>query len=533
VALVRGPRRARAPVAVEAHRVQPAVGQPEALEPHLHVGRLALQRGRPRLVAIGGEQPREPALGAHHVALRLHEGDRRLERQPVLVDHAVVGVLPALVAQAAGSALAVVQEPVPVVVAVAVHPAQRGLHRVAELVEQVERAAPVRVLGHQAQEQRGGVHRPVVARERRERPGGDLAGAQLVQHLPRLLLVDGVHAAAQAGGQQPQRARGHAVVEGEHLERGDEAVAPEERAEPRDAGGVELVPVELRAQHPQVEQRPAQDAVEQLIVGGHASALRQPFVDREAHGARRVGRGGIARRHVVLVHLVGQQQVLVAAGRERERESQAADADQLGLGHRRHRRRTPDAVPAARGEAQPAPDRLDLHLGRDRARRHAAQREHRHEVRVEQDLDVELEPLAAVLVDVDALAQPPRLGQRAVDADLQGLQREQPAVRRPQLRVRQLVHALGARGRRGHEQSRLHTRDPQLVTRQEAAVVEVEAQRMAALDRDRPVARGDQEGVRLLQHDGVGEVDGAAGGGVGDGPPGRDVRLGRGHACRA
>jgi hypothetical protein len=109
------------------------------------------------------------------------------------------------------------------------------------------------VLAKQAQEEGGGVHRPVVARQRRELPRGELACTQLVDHLAGLLVVLVVDLRAEPTGEQPQRLLGHFRVEREHLKRRDDAVAPEQRRVPGHAGGVVALAVEAGGEQPKVQ----------------------------------------------------------------------------------------------------------------------------------------------------------------------------------------------------------------------------------------------------------------------------------------
>ena len=226
------------------------------------------------------EQARDVALGARGVGLRLDQRDRRLQRRAVLVEHAVLGVTPTLVAEPVGAAGLIVEQAVAVVVAEVVDPAERGLDRVAQVLEQRQAAAPLRVLGEQAEEQRGRVDGAVVAGQGDRPERRQLPRPQLVDHLARLLLVHGVDTAAEAIREHAERLLGHRGVPGGGLERGDQAVAAEERGEPRDAGGVVGVAVERRAQHLQVQQRALEHAVEQFVVGPYVRRLAA--VDRPA-----------------------------------------------------------------------------------------------------------------------------------------------------------------------------------------------------------------------------------------------------------
>jgi hypothetical protein len=160
-----------------------------------------------------------------------------------------------------------------------------------------------------------------------------------------------------------------------------------------------------------------------------------------------------------------------------------------------------------------------------------ADREHRPEVGGEAQLDLELDGLAPVEVDVDALAQARGPDQLALQADLQRLQRQLAPVRQLHVGVGQLVDPVVARGRRGDEQPRRHARDAQLVARQVAAVVDVEPEWVLAAEGDGAVAQRHQEHVVVLEHDRVGERDDRPGGDVRQ-RGGRGVVPGRAHGHR-
>jgi hypothetical protein len=83
-----------------------------------------------------------------------------------------------------------------------------------------------------------------------------------VEHLAGLLVALVVAHLTESRRQQPQRALGHPRHERHRLERRDEAVASEEGGEPRNARGIERMPVEVGAQQLEVVERPLEDAVE-------------------------------------------------------------------------------------------------------------------------------------------------------------------------------------------------------------------------------------------------------------------------------
>ena len=84
-----------------------------------------------------------------------------------------------------------------------------------------------------------------------------------------------------------------------------------------------------------------------------------------------------------------------------------------------------------------------------------------------------------------------------------------PAGQR-ELGVGELVHGPSPLCADADEQARCVAGDPDLVAGQEAAVVEVQAERVLALQRHLALGGGDQEHVAVLEDDGVDEVPGAA-----------------------
>ena len=262
---------------------------------------------------------------------------------------------------------------------------------------------------------------------------GDLADAKLVEDLAGLLLAPRVELAAEPLAQDAQGLLGDGGVEGEDLEGGDDAVAAEERGEPRDARGVELVAVEGRAEHPQVEQRALHDAVEELVVGADARALGQPGVGAGPSAARRRPGGGGSER-LPAAERVAQADRGVLPGLEGERPPQGRLVDVRGRGVRRDRRRPADAVARDGAEDDAVGTRRDVHR-RGRHVDDAAQREHRAEVGRQRELEVELERGVAVEVDDDELlegvaAEPP------LEAHLQRLERHEPAAGQLEVGVR-------------------------------------------------------------------------------------------------
>src|SRR3954465_8225108 len=147
MALVGGQRPAPALVAIESHRIEAAIVEPEALELVGYARRSASQLVGPRAAPFELEQPPPPPFGRHRVPLRLDQRDRGVQRRPVLVEDAVPRVLPALVGEAAGGPPAVLEQPVAVEVAVAIDPLQGRVDLWSQLTEEDHRTGPVGVLG--------------------------------------------------------------------------------------------------------------------------------------------------------------------------------------------------------------------------------------------------------------------------------------------------------------------------------------------------------------------------------------------------
>ena len=89
----------------------------------------------------------------------------------------------------------------------------------------------------------------------------------------------------EAAAEQADRVLGDPRHEGERLHGGDEAVAPEQRREPGDAGGEVGLAVELGPQHVEVPERPGEDAVEQLVVGADPGRFGRRAPGRRGGGA--------------------------------------------------------------------------------------------------------------------------------------------------------------------------------------------------------------------------------------------------------
>ena len=143
-------------------------------------------------------------------------------------------------------------------------------------------AGPGVELAEQDEPERGRIDAAVVRAVWRLARTSHLAGAQFVQDLAGLGVAPRVVSGRLEPGEDLEGGLGERRDEGHGLQGGDDAVAPEQRREPRDAGG-EVLLAGLRAvvvQRVKVGDRAAQGPVEELMVGPDVRHL-------EARGVRR------------------------------------------------------------------------------------------------------------------------------------------------------------------------------------------------------------------------------------------------------
>ena len=259
--------------------------------------------------------------------------------------------------------------------------------------------------------------------------------------LARLLVVLVVDRGAQPPGEKPQRLLAHRRIEGEHLKRGDDAVAAEQGCVPGNPRGVVAMPVELRGQQAKVEERATEDAIDQLVVDVHARTIGEPSVGlRTRTGHRGLGlRGssiGAALARWPVQAAFGQReadaQLLLLPGIEPDRDAEVAVlvADRPGG---LDRRRTLPPVEPDRGEAKGVTVDLPAHLAPGRGQQ-PANLQHRQEVGVEAQLELELEPFTGVGVDGDAIGHP--VGEHPpLDPHPQRLQRQLTAAGKLEVRI--------------------------------------------------------------------------------------------------
>jgi hypothetical protein len=230
---VDGERRERAQRTVHPEPVPEPVGQLSRVRPpSLPLARRAVERVEHRRRVEGGP-----------VCVRLHlaERDRWPPQSPVAEPDRVERVLPALVGQPPAVGVDVLEEPVPVGIAVEFQPGQ-GPAQVRQQVNDDRLGhAPAPGVREQADPEQGGVDRAVVRRGKVAPPtrrGAGKAGvvvAQLVHDLPRRLAGAWVHSGPLAAGERPQRALGEPGAQRKQHPGRPDAVPAEEGEEPRRA----------------------------------------------------------------------------------------------------------------------------------------------------------------------------------------------------------------------------------------------------------------------------------------------------------
>ena len=269
-------------------------------------------------------------------------------QRAVGVEDRIVAVLPALVDQPGVALAAVLDEAVAVAIARLVHPAQRRQDVRPQPAHGLDVVGAFEIGARQHDEQRRGIDAAVVVAERHLAQQRHLALAHLVQDLAGLgvgRLVGGLGLVAR---QVAQHAAGDGGIEPQRLHGGDQRVAAEHRAEPRNAGiGIGTVR-RVGDQHVEVGDRPAYGLVERRAGAGdrrgacRRGAQRPPRPPQRLQEARpclvlRVLLGGAIDRQVDVARLAGLQDEL---------EEGAIDAELVGRRRKAHHRASGQAVEA-------------------------------------------------------------------------------------------------------------------------------------------------------------------------------------------
>jgi hypothetical protein len=156
----------------------------------------------------------------------------------------------------------VLHEPVAVAVAALVNPGERSHDVRPQPDQELDISGAIEIRTGQHHEQRRRVHAAVVAAERHLAEASHLAAAGLVQDLSRFGVLPRVHVIGLRRRQVFEDAARDARVDPERLERGDDAVTAERRAEPGHSRIGILAVRRRRHQHPQIGGRSAEPVIE-------------------------------------------------------------------------------------------------------------------------------------------------------------------------------------------------------------------------------------------------------------------------------
>ena len=254
---------------------------------------------QPLSLGVVAEMPLDVShrlAGPIAVGLHLAEGDRPLRETTVGMVHGVVGILPALVAQAPLSGALIPQEAIRRALLGVANPVHRRLQGGLQVADEGLIAAADQVVARQDQKQGSGIDAAVVLGKGHLAQGGHLPQPGLVQHLAGLRIARRVGVTGLVLRQEAQDATGQPGFEQQHLPGRDQAIATKRTTEPGNAGvGVEAV-VELAGQQMHIRGGTRDPGIEGGIVAAHAGG--QPVGFAEALHRRLQGRikGRLRRR---------------------------------------------------------------------------------------------------------------------------------------------------------------------------------------------------------------------------------------------
>jgi hypothetical protein len=179
--------------------------------------------------------------------------------------------VPSVVEAGLGIAALVLDVAILVAIAVVVDPGHGGARLALDVAHELVVPRPALVFLEQDEEQHRAVGGAVVGRVRPILERGQLAQADLVQDLPRLGVPERIVLARLQEGQRPERGRRQLGDEGERLEAGEQAIAPEHRHEPGEARRRQGTrrDADLEAQGGQVDQAAAVDIAQRLPARDH------------------------------------------------------------------------------------------------------------------------------------------------------------------------------------------------------------------------------------------------------------------------
>jgi hypothetical protein len=210
---------------------------------------------------VGGADERRVQIRLH-----LDERDRRAGQSAVRVHHGVEAVLPALVGEPPRGATHISKVIVVAEAPRSRHPLERALKDGPQLERQRAVVRPLQIFGEEDHEERRRIDGAVVRDEGDLPARRQLAPAQLMEDLARLLVSEVVDLPALVRGEEAERPAGDLWLERQELERHDDAVAPERRHVPGDARVRDRALRRVGQQHVQIAAGSREPLVHVLVI---------------------------------------------------------------------------------------------------------------------------------------------------------------------------------------------------------------------------------------------------------------------------
>ena len=351
--------------------------------------------------------------GVVDIALQFAQRLRPLHQRTILVHHAVAGVFPGRVLIACGRSGLVLLKPVSITIAVGIDPVQAALGRRHMPDEQVavSGSPPGRMQGNQIE--RRGVRCAVIRRVRDQFEVRQFAIAELVRDLSRFGVPIVIALRRLVAPEDIQRPASELWVNQHGLQGDDQAVAAEQRDEPRQAGGGYEHHVvgsrDRQSQGRHVENPLAKAAVELFVAGLDLQDRALPFLDRLGvlgfvALVGRFTRGGIAP---LAVNQVIQQAAMPGRARlQRDFQAKApVRMHRLGSGRLACDDHLPGKVLVVIGQSQLLPGRRPMrHDSATANDLFGLNLENIREVGSNGDLEVEPNRMLVVVGNLDVLA---------------------------------------------------------------------------------------------------------------------------------
>ena len=156
----------------------------------------------------------------------------------IAINNRAIRIFPSLINETAFACRLIFDVAVAIEIAELIDPAQSCFDVRTQLIEDTQITGPRRMTAHEDQPQGCRIDRAIVRRVRNLVEVRHLSDAQFVEDFARLLIAPFVSLCSLVIGEQPDRLFGNFGVVGEHLKRGDDAIASEKRGIPGHASGI-------------------------------------------------------------------------------------------------------------------------------------------------------------------------------------------------------------------------------------------------------------------------------------------------------